>query len=359
MLTSFITLALTLSAFASPYKRDTILSVSLSGPASDVTSIDDLKFTATVANTGSESVKILKYGTILDDMLPTQSFTVTKDGDTVNFTGIKISVSLKGTNDSVFAVIPPGQSVTAEHNLSALFDFASAGPGTFTFTPMTSFYITSPEARVTDAASLDKVSISSSSVDVNISGDLTKRDLFPVLNTRAVDICTNSSKAHIIDASYTGSKALASAASSYIAANGTNSLYNSYFGTSPTSTVRAVFDRVANESSNTRTMDCTDPISACQTQGIAAYTALLIGNIFFCNLFFTLASTPRLCSGTVDGTYTTDGLMLHELTHATSATIDVTYGCAKDRALLPVEQAVNADNYNCFANAVYKATMCS
>ncbi|KAK0236916.1 hypothetical protein EDD85DRAFT_790631 [Armillaria nabsnona] len=116
MLTSFTTLAFALSALSSPYKRDTILSVSLSGPSTNVTSVDDLKFTATVANAGSESVKILKHRTILDDMLPTQSFTVTGNGETVPFTGVKISVSLKDTNDSAFAVIPPGQSVTAEHD---------------------------------------------------------------------------------------------------------------------------------------------------------------------------------------------------------------------------------------------------
>ncbi|KAK0196181.1 Metalloprotease [Armillaria mellea] len=359
MLTSLITLALALSTFASPHlKRDASLSVSLSGPASNVTSIDDLKFTATVANTGSESMKILKYGTILDDMLPTQSFTVTKGGETVNFTGIKISVSLKDTDDSVFAVIPPGQSVTAEHDLSALFDFASAGPGTFTFTPMTSFYIISPEARVTDGATLDKVSVSSSSVDVNISGDLAKRDLFPVLNTRAVDICTNRTKAQIIDASYIGGKSLASSASSYIASNGSDSLYTSYFGTTPTATVRTVFNNVANEASNTRTMDCTDPLHVCMS-GAVAYTAIPPSDIFFCESFYSYGPTSSLCLNTVDNIATIDGIMLHELTHATSDTVDITYGCAQDRRLLPVEQAVNADSYNCFANAVYKATKCS
>ncbi|KAK0196196.1 Metalloprotease [Armillaria mellea] len=291
-------------------------------------------------------------------MLPTQSFTVTNGGETVNFTGIKISVSLKDTNDSVFAVIPPGQSVTAEHDLSALFDFASAGPGTFTFTPVTSFYITSPEARVTDGAGLDKLSVSSSSVDVNISGDLTKRDLFPVLSTRAVDICTDRTEAQIIDASYIGGKSLASSASSYIQSNGEDSLYASYFGDTPTATVRTVFDRVANEASMTRTMDCTDPLLIC-LEGVAAYTTIPTSNVYFCPLFFSLDSTPGLCFGTVDDTFTADATMLHELTHATSDTLDVAYGCATDRALPAVEQAVNADNYNCFADAVYKATMCS
>ncbi|KAK0438712.1 uncharacterized protein EV420DRAFT_1735974 [Desarmillaria tabescens] len=267
-----------------------------------------------------------------------------EDGETINFTGIKISVSLKDTNDSVFAVIPPGQLVTAEHDLSALFDFASARPGTFMFTPVMSFYITSPEPRVTDGASLDKVSVLSSSVDMNISGDLTKHDLFPVLNTCVVDICTNSTKAHIIDASYIGAKSIASSASSYIELNGDDSLYTSYFGTMLTDMVRTVFDRVANEASNTRTIDCTDPFVSCGVQpGIIVYTVLPDSDIYFCNPFYSLDSSPAIL----------------DLTHATSETIDVIYGCANDWALLPVEQAVNADNYNCFAKVVYKATMCS
>lgn len=58
---------------------------------------------------------------------------------------------------------------------------------------------------------------------------------------------------YIVCYSYTGAKQLAAAASSYIAASGTNTLYTSYFGTSLTSTVNAVFDRVVNESSTTRT----------------------------------------------------------------------------------------------------------
>jgi deuterolysin len=78
-------------ALATPLKRADNLVVSVSGPSESVSSVDDLKFTATVTNNGAETVKILKYGTILDDKLPTRSFTVTKDGESVDFTGIKVS----------------------------------------------------------------------------------------------------------------------------------------------------------------------------------------------------------------------------------------------------------------------------
>lgn len=80
-------------ALASPFRRAENLKVSVAGPSGSVNSIDDLKFTASVTNTGSEAVKIMKYGTVLDGKLPTRSFTVTKDGKEVAFTGIKVSTT--------------------------------------------------------------------------------------------------------------------------------------------------------------------------------------------------------------------------------------------------------------------------
>ena len=87
---SLICLTLAAVALATPYKRAEGLVVEVSPPAASVNSVNDLTFTASVKNTGSDAVKILKYGTILDEKLPTKSFTVTKDGAAVPFTGIKV-----------------------------------------------------------------------------------------------------------------------------------------------------------------------------------------------------------------------------------------------------------------------------
>lgn len=84
----FVTLAA--SALATPYKRTSDLVVKVTPAASSFSSVGDLKFTASVTNTGSENIKVLKYGTILDDKLPTKSFTITKNGAAVPFTGIKV-----------------------------------------------------------------------------------------------------------------------------------------------------------------------------------------------------------------------------------------------------------------------------
>ncbi|PBK85222.1 zincin, partial [Armillaria gallica] len=326
--------------------------------------------------TGSEPARILKYGTVLGDILPTRSFTLTKDGETVPFTGIKarglraLTVSLEDIDDSVFAVISPGQSVTVNHELSMLFDFALAGPGTFTFRPVTSFQTASPKARLADAAGLDHLSVSSSSVDVHISGDLEKRDL-PVLDGRAADICTSSSEKSFIDARlisevhgadiyfiYTEAKSLASIASSYIATNGVDSLYTAYYGTTLTSTIREVLNNVASESSRSRTLSCTDTFCACSS-GVIAYTVISTTNIYFRSIFFSEVPSTNLCRGTsVASRNVRAGTTLHELTHATSSTDDAIYSCPNDQALSDANQCINTDNYNCFSTQVYQNTQC-
>lgn len=81
-----------------------------------VHSIDDIKVTAAVTNTGSEAIKVLKYGTVLDGDMPTRSFAVSKDGVHADFTGIKISVDLEQIGEEAFVTIPAGETVTVSHD---------------------------------------------------------------------------------------------------------------------------------------------------------------------------------------------------------------------------------------------------
>jgi len=87
---TLICFTLIASAFASPLTKAEGLVVELKPNSASVGSIADLTFVASVTNTGSEAVKILKFNTILDEKLPTKSFVVTKDGEAVKFTGAKV-----------------------------------------------------------------------------------------------------------------------------------------------------------------------------------------------------------------------------------------------------------------------------
>ncbi|ESK82728.1 neutral protease 2 [Moniliophthora roreri MCA 2997] len=86
--------------------------VEVTGPSSSVSSDKHLKSTAEVTNNGAEAVNALKYGTILDS-LPTRSFTVSKDGASVNFSGVELSVALN--NDNAYAAIETGKTVSVTH----------------------------------------------------------------------------------------------------------------------------------------------------------------------------------------------------------------------------------------------------
>ncbi|KXN89006.1 Penicillolysin [Leucoagaricus sp. SymC.cos] len=325
-------------ALATPFKRADDLIVSVKAPSESVSSIDDLKFTATVTNNGAETVKILKYGTILDNKLPTRSFRVTKGGEEVQFTGIKMTVSLEEADDSAYAFIKPGETLTVNHDVAHLFDFATAGAGKFTFEPVADFAINANSA-------FSKVAASSSNVEVEVTGDLSKREL-PV-NKRAVDTCTNASRKSFIDSSYSEAKTLATTASSYVSSRGaSDSVYRSYFGSTSTSRVTSILNAVANENSSSRTLSCTDALGAC-TSGVIAYTVISTTNIYFCSIFFNEVPTANLCTGTsVASRNVRGGTTLHEMTHAVGGTDDIIYGCSSDQALSDSQKVANADNFN-------------
>ncbi|TRM62734.1 hypothetical protein BD626DRAFT_548558 [Schizophyllum amplum] len=157
---SLLALALAGSALATPVTRSDALKVELSG-AESVTSIDDVKITAAITNTGAEAVKVLKYGTIFDAELPTRSFTVTKDDQDVAFTGIKMTVSIPDLDDSAFATIAAGETITVEHAVGSLFDFEAAGEGAYSFQPMTTFLVANGD-DLSPAAEMLKTENSSS-----------------------------------------------------------------------------------------------------------------------------------------------------------------------------------------------------
>ncbi|KAL0581664.1 hypothetical protein V5O48_000365 [Marasmius crinis-equi] len=354
---SFVALVLAGAALAGPMKRDGALTVELSGP-SNAASVDELKFSATVKNSGSEAVKILKYNTILD-ALPTRSFKVTKDGEEVPFTGIKAFIDLEIAGDNAYTVIPAGESVTSSSYslpgaVGSLFDFATAGAGNFKFEPLTNFQVVGSE-NVAALVEAETPEVDSNAVEVSVS----KVEKHELIDKRARTTCSNSSQLSFLNSAYSEAKSMAAAAANYISSNGANSLFTAYFKTNSATTIRGVFTNVANENSSTRTLSCTDALGACSA-GVIAYTATSTTNVYVCSIFFQELSQNALCTGqtTVAARNIRGATILHELTHATSGTVDVTYGCSADQSLSAANQRSNADNYNCFASQVWQTAQC-
>ena len=81
----------TIGAYATPAARAVGgLEVFLSTPTDKVASASELRVIATVRNVGNEALKVLKFGTVLDDNLRTPSFIIRKDGKEVHFTRVAI-----------------------------------------------------------------------------------------------------------------------------------------------------------------------------------------------------------------------------------------------------------------------------
>lgn len=81
----------TIGTYAGPAVRSAgNLEVSLSTPADKVTSVSDLRVITTVKNTCNENLKIFKFGTVLDEVYPTRSFIVRKDGKEILSTGVAV-----------------------------------------------------------------------------------------------------------------------------------------------------------------------------------------------------------------------------------------------------------------------------
>ncbi|EEB90307.1 hypothetical protein MPER_11500 [Moniliophthora perniciosa FA553] len=248
-----------------------------------------------------------------------------------------------------------GPATLSRPNVASLFDFASAGTGTFSFEPVTSFQIVGSEEKISES---EQVHVTSNAVAVNIIKQLEKRD---ILQKRAVDICNNPAQRAFIDAAYAEGKEMARASLSYILQYPGSNLYLRYFKNNNPNTVAGVFNAVATENSLQRTIDCSDPYGYCQSRGWIAYALFdPPQNVYVCQTFSNTVPQTDLCTGasTVNQRNQRGAIILHELTHALAGTVDINYGCPVDEQLNANDQLRNADNYNCFGAWVWGYTRC-
>ncbi|KAJ7816769.1 hypothetical protein B0H14DRAFT_3877750 [Mycena olivaceomarginata] len=197
------------------------------------------------------------------------------------------------------------------------------------------------------------------------------------LTKRVVYSCSDSVQDAFAIASYSEAQTIAANAVSYIATNGADSLFQTYFG-NETSVVRPqwLYNQIANEHGTNFTIDCV-PTTQCGSNTIAdtvwhdtifttthsdGTKTVTVGNYrattYLCPIFYNRASLASLCTGASAGR--ADSLV-HEMSHAFGHTKDYVYGCANTRALAisnPAEAANNAENFGCFSIAAYKATQC-
>lgn len=106
------------------------------------------------------------------------------------------SLSLTRVSAATYLREFPSSLITL--TVASLYDFATSGLGTYSFTPITTFQVAGAEEKEVVASKLSKVQVSTNQIDVEITGDVAKRA--HSVNKRATDICTTSSKKTFIDA---------------------------------------------------------------------------------------------------------------------------------------------------------------
>ncbi|ESK95854.1 deuterolysin m35 metalloprotease [Moniliophthora roreri MCA 2997] len=333
-------LVFTLSHFA--FAANSNLEVKVSAPATS--SVDNLKLTVVVTNLGAEDVKVLKYGTVLDDSLPTRAFTVTKNGVEVPFVGMRLFTSPEDANDSAYTVVPAHGSIEVKHDsVASLYDFASSGEGSYHFEPVVDFFTANSVAPV----------VESHAFDVKVAGPVQPAARH-VLDTRMNNVCSDPVKAALMDQAYAEAQLLANTAYNYIGNTGDqDALYLTYWKNSSVGTIQGVYDKIIHESDSPRNFQCATSCSS----GVIAYRWSGSPHIYVCPPFFNYVSLEAFCAGSTKGIR--GGTILHELSHVTSSRADVTQGsCSNAKALNPTDSARNAASYSCFARDVYKNTQC-
>lgn len=141
---------------------------------------------------------------MLENELPSSSFTVTRGNEIIPFTGIKFQRDMSNLPETDFVVIPAGQTVNVTHtNIAPLYDFREAGVGTFTFTPNDIFQVIPPNGAPSDALT---VTAEVPSVEIFVASDVAKRKLS--MEKRETASCSVAANAEFISSAYVQALAL-------------------------------------------------------------------------------------------------------------------------------------------------------
>ncbi|KZV90495.1 peptidyl-Lys metalloendopeptidase [Exidia glandulosa HHB12029] len=328
---ALVALALSVSgAFAAPG-----LSLQLSG-ASSFAGVNAAVVTATLTNTGDETLRLLNHPNSVLSKVPTNTFAIASSTDlkTPAFTGALVKyVPEKAT---AFTILAPGQSVTVEHSLAEAYDFTRSGAGTYSIEPASSAFL------ISTASGIQEIYADTLAHTARISGTLAVER--PAVSKRATFVGCSSSRQTLINTAATNAQSYAAESYAYLT-NHTSSTtrYTTWFGTytdARHTTVTTHYSNLSSRSYASYTYDCT-----C-TEDYYAYTyKAQTGNIWLCNVFWQAPAT---------GTDSKAGTLVHESSHwtATANTDDNAYGQSAAKSLAissPTRAIANADSHEYFA----------
>ncbi|OHX00153.1 deuterolysin metalloprotease [Colletotrichum incanum] len=305
---------------------------------------------ASLSNTGTTKLKVLKTGSILDK-LAVEKAEVFAGSEKPTFEGIRLRLQTSNLPEEAFETIDAGQTIETTWDIAQVHDLSAGGKVQIVAKGFLSY------AEVNSTEITGAVGFSSNLLSIEVNGDSAAKVRHEFHNlVKRTDIqkdCAGTQRAESIKALKSCNNLAATASSS--AASGPAERMEEYFKSSTNitrDTVASVFAKVASECDSTTSgvsdHYCTDKISAC-SQGVIAYTVPSQSYIVNCPDFFTIPTLSRTCHAQDQATTT-----IHEVTHLLQimGTTDQSacYGYPCVRSLTAGQNLYHADTYALFAN---------
>ncbi|KAG9126741.1 hypothetical protein FRC07_002148, partial [Ceratobasidium sp. 392] len=215
MLASTIAFILSAALLSS---ADRSLFLKVTAPGAVVTDVDNLHVLATVSNTGSETLRLLRDPRSPLSQYPTEAFgIVNSSGARAEFTGIKVRYNpeevAKAGRAGSFVELKPGESVSVEHDLAGVYNLTLTGVGAYTLDAANLFHVVGADGTLTDIyANLQPAKLN---VKAPATGTSSKADTLIHEGTHFIQVLGTS------DYAYGQARCLSLAES-----NPTNAIYN-------------------------------------------------------------------------------------------------------------------------------------
>ncbi|KIA75727.1 hypothetical protein HK57_00462 [Aspergillus ustus] len=317
-------------------------------PSFDVTlqSLGNTTVQAQVTNLGTEGVRLVRRGGILDPVA-TKKVTIQGGEAEADFTGAYVGYHLSHLNDDAFVQVSPNQTVTSVfdidtfYTLSAGQDYTAVANGVLEYTSLTNkttfhtFVYESNNITFTTPATVKR------------------------LRARTTLDCTNDEyNQKVVNAISRAAKMATAGAADARSSSGASDNFQKFFFTTDQDALDEVAGRleaIAEEATTTGVMTyyCAPRSEDDCSGNVAAMTYPSENIIVNCDLYYSTDAESNYCGYLDQG-----GIALHEYTHATAVyapgTEDVVYGYDSVQALDDTTSALNnADSYAYYAAAVY------
>ncbi|CAE6509038.1 unnamed protein product [Rhizoctonia solani] len=322
---------------------DRSLSLKVAAPSAEITDVDNFRVAATVSNTGSETLRLLRDPRSPLSTYATETFGVVNNkGARAAFSGVKVRYSpqavAKAGRAESFVELKPGESVTVEHDLAGVYNLTMTGAGAYTVDAANLFRVVEADSSLTDIYA-DVVA-----AEVKVEGKLASFKNVAAapaasrMSKRASYSSCSTTRQTQIASAITSGASYATDSYSHLTSNPSGSTrYTRWFGTWSSSRYNLAltsFSRLRTYPAGW-TYDCT-----CTDADTYAYVyPSQYGTIYLCGYFWTAPAT---------GAGSRADTIIHEGTHFTQVlgTDDYAYGqsaCLSLASSNPTNAVYNAE----------------